>query len=868
MRPIRSFAVVPALPTRLARLRELAYNVRWSWDYSSIELFRRLDRELWEITGHNPVLLLGAINQERLEGAANDDGFLAHYERVCEEFDDYIRAERTWFRRAQFEPKDFNIAYFSAEFGLAEALRTYSGGLGMLAGDHLKSASDLGLPLVGVGLLYQEGYFRQYLNADGWQNELYLANDFANLPVALERNRNGDPVAVAVDFPQGQLLAQVWRVQVGRVPLFLLDTNLPANQASMRGVTDRLYGGDREHRIQQEILLGIGGTRALAALGISPTVCHMNEGHSAFLALERIRVLMVERGLSFAEAREVSAAGHLFTTHTPVPAGIDMFAPELMDRYFSGYYPALGLNRDEFLGLGRRNPRDPNEPFSMAILALHLAARANGVSRLHGETSRHMWQSVWPNVPAAEVPIESVTNGVHVATWVASPDLTGLYERYLGSGWVDDPAVKTVWDAVDRIPGDELWRTHERRRQQLVSFARQRLQGQLQRRGASDADIAAAGEVLDPGALTLGFGRRVAAYKRGMLLFRDPQRLARILSDRERPVQFIIAGKAHPQDNGAKEIIRELIHICRTEPFRSHIVFLEDYDMVVARHMLQGADVWLNTPRRPEEASGTSGMKAALNGVLNMSVLDGWWPEAYQPGVGWRIGQGEVYDNPEYQDEVESNAIYDLLEKEVVPMFYNRGADDTPRQWVNFVKNSVRTIGPLFNTHRMVHDYFDLYYLPQAARAAHLASADMTPARALATWRQRVTREWPQLRIGRFWADAGSDVKVGSRVAVQASVFLGQLQPDEVSVELYYGPLDTHFNLIGGRAVPMAWSGEDGFGSFIFSGEFVCQTTGQYGLTLRVLPRHADLGNPLNAGLILWADAAPVEVASGPLAML
>ena len=868
MRPIRSFAVVPALPLRLARLRDLAYNVRWSWHYESVDLFRRLDRDLWESMGHNPVLLLGAIKQERLENAAADDGFLAHYERVCLVLDEYLRAERTWFARAQVEPKNFTIAYFSAEFGLAECLRTYSGGLGMLAGDHLKSASDLGLPLVGVGLLYQEGYFRQYLNADGWQNELYPLNDFANMPVSLERNKNGDPVTVALDFPQGQVRAQIWRVQVGRVPLFLLDTNIPSNTLPERDITDRLYGGDRELRIKQEIVLGIGGIRALSALGIQPDVCHMNEGHSAFLALERIRVLMLERKLSFAEAREACAAGNLFTTHTPVPAGIDVFAPDLVDSYFGSYYPSLGLNRDEFLALGRREPRDQNEPFSMAILALHLAARANGVSQLHGVTSRRMWQGVWPNVPTNEVPIDSITNGVHVATWVASPDLTGLYERYLGPAWVEDPAVQAVWDAVERIPSEELWRIHERRREQLVSFARQRLQEQFQRRGAADVDIAAAGEVLNPEALTIGFGRRVASYKRGLLLFRDRERLARILGDRERPVQMIIAGKAHPQDNGAKEIIRQLVHICREEPFRSHVAFLEDYDMVVARHMLHGADVWLNTPRRPEEASGTSGMKAALNGVLNISVLDGWWPEAYRPGVGWRVGQGEVYDNADYQDEVESNAVYDLLEKEVAPLFYQRGADNIPRHWMGFVKDSIRTIGPRFNTHRMVHEYFDLFYLPATQRAARLAAGGYARAKQLAAWRWRVGQVWSQLRVGRIWADVNAEVKVGSKVAVQASVYLGKLEPDDVTVELYHGPLDVHFDLTVGEPMPMSWSGEDGFGSCIFSGEIPCQTTGQYGFTLRVLPRHADLGNPLAAGLILWADTVPVEVASSPLAML
>ncbi len=860
MHPIRSFAVTPALPARLSRLRELAYNLRWSWDPETIDLFRRLDRDLWESTGHNPVLLLGAIRQERLEDAAADDGFMAHYQRVCEEFDAYMGAERTWFNRSKVQPHDLRIAYFSAEFGLTECLRTYSGGLGMLAGDHLKSASDLGMPLVGVGLLYQEGYFRQYLNADGWQGELYPQNDFANLPVTLERRPGGEPVTISVDFPQGPVYAQVWRVQVGRVPLFLLDTNLPANKPPERDITDRLYGGDREMRIRQEIILGIGGIRALEELGLRPTVCHMNEGHSAFLALERIRILMQEKGLSFAEAREATAAGNLFTTHTPVPAGIDVFAPDLVDRYFASYYPALGLSRDEFLALGRKNPYDHGEPFSMAILALHLAARANAVSELHRETSRAMWQGVWPGVPAHEVPIAAVTNGVHPATWVAQPDIAALYERYLGPGWLAAPADAAVWDAVDRIPSEELWRAHERRREQLVAFARRRLQEQLERRGAPDAEIAAAGEVLDPAALTIGFARRVASYKRGTLLFRDLQRLARILNNRERPVQIIIAGKAHPQDNAAKEIVRQIVHFCRREEFRSRIVFIEDYDMVIARHLVQGADVWLNTPRRPEEASGTSGMKAALNGVLNMSVLDGWWPEAYRPGLGWRIGHGEEYEDPDYQDEVESNAIYDLLEKEVVPLFYDRGPDDIPRGWISFVKASIRAIAPHFNTHRMVHQYFQQFYLPAAQQAQRLAAGDFERAKRLAAWHARVRQEWGQVRFGRVWMGASTEVKVGNKVPVQATMQLGNLTPDDVVVEIYFGVLDAHFELTSGQAIPMAWSGEDGKGTYVFVGEIPCHTTGQFGFTLRVLPRHPDLSHPFAAGLLKWAeDGIPAE---------
>ena len=855
MRPIRTFAVTPALPERLSRLREIAYNLRWSWDPESIDLFRRLDRDLWESTGHNPVLLLGAVRQDKIEDAAADDAFLAHYDRVCESFDAYMNAERTWFRNSKVELGNLCIAYFSAEFGLAECLRTYSGGLGMLAGDHLKSGSDLGIPLVGVGLLYQEGYFRQYLNADGWQGELYPQNDFANLPIVLERKPNGEPLTIQLAYPQSTVTVQIWQVRVGRVSIFLLDTNIPSNRVPERDITDRLYGGDAEMRIQQEILLGIGGIRALETLGLRPTVCHMNEGHSAFLGLERIRQLMTEHGLTFAEARLACAAGNIFTTHTPVPAGIDVFAPDLMDKYFGSYYPSLGLSRDEFLALGRKNPKDQAEPFSMAILALHLADQANGVSELHRDTSRRMWQGVWPGVPLHEVPISSVTNGVHPATWVSRGDIRSLYDRYLGPGWLEDPADESIWEAVERIPSEELWRAHERRREQLVSFARRRLQEQLERRGASDAAVAAAGEVLNPAALTIGFGRRVAAYKRGTLLFRDLERLSRILGNRERPVQVIIAGKAHPQDNGAKEIIRQIIHFCAREEFRTRIVFLEDYDMVIARYMLQGADVWLNTPRRPEEASGTSGMKAALNGVLNMSILDGWWPEAYRPGLGWRIGHGEEYEDEEYEDEVESNAIYDLLEKEVVPLFYDRGSDGVPRGWTAFMKASIQAIAPHFNTNRVVQEYFRHYYVPAAVRAAQLASDDYAHAKGLAKWWCDVRQAWPQVRISHVWTAADSEVKVGSQVTVQANVFLGPLRPEDVAVEVYFGALDAHFEIEAGCPITMAWTGDDGKGNHTFTGQIPCNTTGQYGFTLRVLPQHQDSSNPLASGLILWADS-------------
>ncbi|MBN1661906.1 MAG: alpha-glucan family phosphorylase [Anaerolineae bacterium] len=855
MRPSHTFRVIPALPARLEPLRELAHNLWWTWNHEAIDLFRRLDRDLWEEAGHNPVRILGVIRQERLEQVAEDDGFLAHMGRVYHEFDAYVKDTSTWYQKTYGDVQDVRIAYFSAEFGLTESLGIYAGGLGVLAGDHLKSASDLGLPLLGVGLLYQQGYFRQYLNPDGWQQELYPDNDFYNLPLALERQLSGAPLTVEVEYPGRTVKAQVWRAQVGRVPLYLLDTNISDNAPKDRDLTDQLYGGDDDMRIRQEIMLGIGGTRALEALGQRPTVCHMNEGHSAFLALERIRLRMQEDKLTFAEACELTSAGNIFTTHTPVPAGIDWFHPDLVDHYFSHFYPALGLSRHEFLGLGRMNPNDPNGYFCMALLAMRLANRINGVSKLHADVSRRMWQEAWPQVPVGEVPIVGITNGIHARSWI-SHDMADLYDRYLGPRWVERPADQAVWQRVPRIPDEELWRTHERRRERLVAFARTRLAGQLEQRGTRLAEVRQAEEVLDPEALTIGFARRFATYKRGNLLFYDIERLARIIGSKDRPVQLIFAGKAHPRDNPGKELIRQIIHHARRPEFRNRIVFLEDYDMVVARYLVQGVDIWLNTPRRPHEASGTSGMKATANGALNLSVLDGWWDEGYTPETGWAIGRGEEYaeDQAEYQDRIEANAIYDLLEKEIVPLFYERGRDGLPRGWIAKMKAAMRDHAGVFNTNRMVREYTEVCYLPSARRTHRLSGDEQVRAKTLAAWKEQVARQWGPLRIERVWTERPdeADLKVGDQLLVQAEVFLGELKPTDVAVELYHGPLDGAGQITNGRTLPTLIAQSKGDGKYIFAGAIPCRTSGLHGYALRILPQHEDLGNPFEMGLIRW----------------
>ena len=627
MKPVHVFNVIPSLPAALEGLRQLAFNLRWAWNHDSIELFRRLDTDLWESTGHNPVLMLGTIDQAQLEAAAKDDSFLAQLDRLVKEMASYLSTESTWYRRTYDRTDGLLVAYFSAEFGLTECLNIFAGGLGVLAGDHLKSASNLGVPLVGVGLLYQQGYFRQYLNAAGWQQESYEDNDFQTLPLTRTA------VTVEVAYPGRPVTAQVWRVQVGRVSLFLLDSNLPANHPEDRVITDQLYGGDLEMRLKQEILLGIGGYRALEALGLDPTVYHMNEGHSAFLGLERVRRLKEKHGLSFQEAFEEASAGLIFTGHTPVPAGHDYFPASLMDRYFGDYIGRLGIGRGEFLALGRQNPANDAEEFCMTVLALRMAASSNGVSKLHGEVSRKMWKSIWPGVPEDEVPIGHVTNGVHFRSWI-SLEMNQLYDRYLGPNWRVDADAK-LWQRVEGIPAEELWRTHERRRVRLVAFARRHLRLQLQRRGAPRSEIDAADEVLDPDALTIGFARRFATYKRATLVLRDIERLGRILNNAERPVQILFAGKAHPRDDAGKQLIQQIIRLAQQKEFRRRIVFLEDYDMAMARCLVQGSDIWLNTPLRPQEASGTSGMKA-LRQRRHQSEHPGWLVGRSLAGGGCR----------------------------------------------------------------------------------------------------------------------------------------------------------------------------------------------------------------------------------------
>jgi starch phosphorylase len=854
MQPLHIYKVVSRLPAKLAALRELAYNLWFAWNSDLVSLFASINHQVWLESRENPVAFLNMLPQEILEDLAKDEFFLTRLKEAKRSLEQYLSRTRSAFAFPENGADSPVVAYFSFEYGLALCLPIYSGGLGILAGDHLKSASDLNIPLVAVGLCYRQGFFRQYMTPDGWQQERYPDYEFDQLPLKLVKDKSGEPLRISVDLRGHPLRARVWVANVGKVRLFLLDTNLPENSPEFRQITARLYGGNLEMRLWQEILLGIGGVKALTAMGLAPKVIHMNEGHSAFAGLERIRVLM-EEGLSFEAAMEVVASSSVFTTHTPVPAGNDRFPPELMKPYFEGYAKSLGLAYKVFMALGRENPRDDSEHFCMTVLALRLSRFNNGVSTLHGRVSRAMWKRVWPQYPVEDVPIGAITNGVHMPTWVAK-DLALLFDRYLAANWREEPDCKRVWDQAEDIPDAEIWRTHERLRERLVDFVRKRLRKQIQDKGGRRRELQIADEVLDPQALTIGFARRFATYKRANLLFLDKERLLRLVSDKKHRVQFIFAGKAHPADNEGKKLIQELIQFCRREECRYSMVFIEDYDMKIASRMVQGCDIWLNNPRRPLEACGTSGMKAMANGVLQFSTLDGWWDEAYRPGnsLGWAIGRGEEYDDASYQDFVESQTLYTILENDIVPEFYDRGHGNLPRAWILKMKNALKALGPVFNAHRMVEDYVERAYLPAYKNYAALLRDKAKPAKSLAAWRMEIMTRWSSLEIRNVRSSAEEYVNVGEPIVVEAEIQLAGLSPDNVQAELYYGPVGLDENFTERRTAVLSPQREAGEGWHLYRGEITPTRAGRIGFTVRILPHHPLLLDPRSLGLIHWAE--------------
>ncbi|HSB86421.1 MAG TPA: alpha-glucan family phosphorylase [Ilumatobacteraceae bacterium] len=819
MRAVRQFNVVPAIPARLAALSTLATNIHWSWDRQTQSLFARLDPVLWEASGHDPLRLIAAITATRWEELAADADVCTLTDEAARRLERAITEPR-WFQGRE-SPLDL-VAYFSPEFGLTETLPQYSGGLGILAGDHLKAASDLGIPLVAIGLLYAQGYFRQRLNADGYQEERFPRLD----PHGLALTPTG--AQVSVDLAGDTARLNVWQVKVGRINLYLLDAAVEGNSPDTAAVTDRLYGGDIEHRLRQEIVLGIGGVRALRALGLHPQVFHTNEGHAGFLSLERVREL-VETGLSFIEAIEVARAGGVFTTHTPVPAGIDRFPYDLMQKYFTEFASSLGAEFDELMAIGRRPDEPDDDRFNMAVMGLRLAGRSNGVAKLHARVSRQMFQGVWPEVTIDEVPIGSVTNGVHAHTWV-SDGVADLLASSVGPVW--DGADAASWAGVSKLSPSEVWSMRAKGRAQLVSFVRSKFGEAL----------------LDPHALTIGFARRFATYKRATLLLSQPDRLRRLLFDENRPVQFVFAGKAHPADQPGKDMIREIELFARQLEVGNRFVFLQDYDMAVARTMLHGCDVWLNNPRRPFEACGTSGMKAALNGVLNCSILDGWWDECYDGSNGWAIASAD--DDPDVgrRDQREATSLFGLLEREIVPLFYDRDSNNVPVQWIDKMKDNWRSLGPFVTAARMVRDYTSELYEPAAGSATQLLRDDAARGRALAQWKQRVAQCWPQVKILDLDID-DTPAHEGDQRTVRVQLELGGLTPDEVTVQALHGQIDSAGSFVGiPKSVPLP-----AIGDATFDGTYTVGEAGPYGVTVRAIPQHPDLISPVELGLVAWA---------------
>jgi starch phosphorylase len=863
MKAQRSFTVRPHLPRPLEALDRLASNLRWSWDRPTRNLFRSIDQRSWEAGGHDPRRVLAEAPTARLEELATDAAFLERVAASTAALDAYEGLPR-WFQAQLAEGAvaqgsggepvldGRRVAYFSPEFGISEALPQYSGGLGVLAGDHLKAASDLGVPLVAVGLFYRHGYFRQSLTVDGWQQERFP--DLDPYALALERC---DGIQVEIDLAGRPLQVGVWRATVGRVALYLLDSDLPENPHDLQLVTDRLYGGDIEHRLRQEILLGIGGVRALREMGEPVAVFHTNEGHAGFLGLERVRTMMRDAGLSFPEAIEAARAGAVFTTHTPVPAGIDRFPRELIEKYFSGWAQECGISVEALMALGHRPADAEEERFNMAVMGMRLAGFRNGVSALHGEVSRHMFADLWPGVPEPETPIIHITNGVHGDTWVAT-EIREVFDSTVGADW--QTAGTEEWARISEVDDALLWTAHQGPKSRLVEHVRRRLHRAGIATGRSASELEWVEDALDPEALTICFARRMATYKRAALLLSQPERLRALMGDSERPVQFVFAGKAHPADDRGKELIRELVAFTHDPWVRTRFVFVEDYDMSLARSLVQGADVWLNTPVRPMEASGTSGMKAVLNGAIHCSVLDGWWAECFgaaseDPGSvanGWAISSAESVADEHRRTELEANSLFELIETQILPAYHERDDQGVPLAWTRRMKESLRTLGPFVGAHRMVRDYTRSLYLPSAARSDALTADGFAAARALASYRARLGDHWHGVRVESVEADEAIGDLGGTR-PVKATVALGSLAPGEVEVQMVVGRVGQSGELEHPIMTTLLHEGPTDDGLHRFTGSAPLDTAGRMGVTVRVVPCHELAGNPVDLGFVAWA---------------
>jgi starch phosphorylase len=846
---LQTFQVFPIIPESLSFLQVLSRNLWWCWNLGAIELFRRISPRLWDTSGRNPIVFLTLIPQKQLEELSKDESFLAHQQRVKESFMGEVLSPVD--RSESSYGKEGSIAYFSMEFGIHESVPLFAGGLGVLAGDHLKAASDLALPLIGVGLLYRQGYFHQFLDQEGWQQEEYPETDIYCLPVERAKDNSGNEVSISINGPEGEIRAVVWKIMVGRIPLYLLDTNLAENPPEIREITSRLYAGDPKARLAQEVLLGIGGMRALDAMGIHPTVCHMNEGHCAFATLERLAQMISSYNINLETAKEIISRTTVFTTHTPVAAGHDEFPVDFVKPYLTSLANRLRINVDEILSLGQPMNSDSDTPLSMFVLGLRMAQYCNGVSELHGKVARRMWSHVWPGRPEDEVPITHITNGIHIPSWISVENAL-LFERYLGPDWHLDLGNPEIAKRIDDIYDEELWRAREMSRSRLIRHCRALMIKQYRRRNAPKAMMKDAESVLDQDVLTIAFARRFATYKRANLLLKDPERFEAIINSKKHPVQFIFAGKAHPKDNEGKELIKRLIQFAGSSNVNHRIAFLEDYDISIARHLVQGVDVWLNTPRRPFEACGTSGIKAAANGILNVSILDGWWCEGYTKERGWRIGDGEEYADAAYQDTVESQALYNVLEDNVIPCFYERKNGDTPDRWLKMMKESMKMAMVQFCARIMVKKYEKDFYLPAEKRFTNLSFYNPKEALFLSAQYKRLSTLWGNIRIEHPVRKAEGPFQVGENFEVTAVVNLGELRPDEVKMELYYGSLKTVDSIVDSHSQEMTVKENREDGEYLYKCSITCSYSGRYGFTVRVIPSGDDRIR-FAPGLITWA---------------
>lgn len=845
--------VKPQLPKRIEGLYDLATNLWWSWNSYALRLYDYIDSDLFKKVNKNPVKFLSEINQKRLVEVANDQDFLKDYDIVIENFKGYLNNKDTYFAKTYPELKDEKIAYFSAEYGLDEILPIYAGGLGILSGDHCKSASDLGIPFYPVGLLYKDGYFNQLINKDGSETFLYTEAQMDDLPILPVKNEDDTDLIISVDMPGRVLYLKVWKINIGRISLYLMDSDIDTNSEMDKQLTLKLYGGNQETRIAQEIILGIGGMKVLKALGITPTIYHMNEGHSSFVVFEVIKRFMKEKNVSFKVAREMASACTIFTTHTPVPAGNDIFPLELMDRYFAAYSAELGISRNDFLIMGSRDNNIPSNGFDMAVLALKVAGKKNGVSKLHGEVSRKLFSALWPNTALEEVPIDYVTNGVHTCTWLA-PNLKELYNAYMRPFWQERVHEVETWNDIDNIPDEELWRVHQEQKEKLIKMVRENVKAQEIRNSESVEEINETEKLLDPKALTIGFARRFATYKRADLIFRDLERITQILNNPQRPIQIIFAGKPHPADVQGQELVKKIYQISKMPQFKNKVVILENYNMHIARYLISGVDIWLNNPRRPLEASGTSGEKAGLNGVINFSILDGWWFEGFDSNKnGWAIGDDTEYTNYELQDNADSQSIYNILEGEIAPLYYNKNAKGFSPEWIKKMKNSIKSVGGVYNTSRMLCDYLSKLYVPQIKLITG-KYADATKVEEFQNWKNSIVNDWNHIAISSPSINDEVSIKAGDTLDLTCTVSLGNIPPESVTVEVFYGKIVNGEKISNNLYKEMELTNTLENNTYEYKTQIALDNGGNYGYTFRVLPKHEMLINEQDMSLVKWIE--------------